>query len=218
MANRVHRSRHTPGDTFGTLVRRRQAVSLPLIEKKIEQVIASASPSDCFTDKSVDPQKFVALAAIVIAYEGDELALREVSKLVRLDEQRFGPLVGRTLQEAEHHRPGNPFLLAYRGFELGDPSVDRGIANWAEAQLGDKMPGLLGGGKVLRWDPIPEARVRQIRDWWAEAMIGRYGGLPTEDEWRRDPIVSRLRPSQADLLHNDMIRRMLETIERLQKH
>jgi len=62
------------GDALTMLILNRSSVTLPLIEKKIEQVLASASPQDCFTDKSIDPNKFVAGAASAIAYAGDAQA------------------------------------------------------------------------------------------------------------------------------------------------
>jgi hypothetical protein len=65
---------------------------LPLVEKKIEQVLKSASPRECFTDETVDPNRFVVVASWGMANTGSEQALVEVAKLIKLDEKRFGQL------------------------------------------------------------------------------------------------------------------------------
>lgn len=75
------------------LILNRSSLVLPMIEKKIEEVLKSPNPLDCFTDKTVDPQKFVDVAAWSIPSAGDENALREVGRLIAIDEKRFGMLV-----------------------------------------------------------------------------------------------------------------------------
>jgi hypothetical protein len=115
-------------EPLGVLIRTRGSLVLPMMERKIEEVLKSSSPLDCFTDKTVDPQRFVDLAASNIAHAGDEYALKEVSKLIALDEKRFDLLVRNTLLAAENRR--NPFAVAYRGFEIGDPAVDKRIVAW----------------------------------------------------------------------------------------
>jgi hypothetical protein len=185
------------------LILNRSSVALPLIEQKIEQVLRSPSPLDCFTDKSADAQKFVGVAAAMIAYAGDEQALREISKLIKVDERRFGGLVEGTLINARSYR--NPFIVAYRGLEIGDPAVDSRIAAWAEVQLADERPPLRSrGGPAL--EPVPESEMRQVRRWWAEAMVEKYGRVPTEMEWATDPLVSRLKPYRAAALHDEIMR------------
>ena len=188
------------GDPLAMLILNRSSVTLPLMEKKIEQVLASTSPKDCFTVRSVDPDKFVAGAAAMIAYSGDEQALRKVSKLIRIDERRFGDLVDHTLVEAETRR--NPYPLAYRGLELGDPAIEKRILAWAEARLADKTA----------------FRIGQVRQWWAEAMVDKYGGVPTEGQWETDPIVSRVRPAQEPSFHNQMIGLAVEAAEKRARH
>jgi hypothetical protein len=184
---------------LSTLVLNKTATTLPLLERKIEQVLASASPLDCFTDKSVDPDRFVALAAGTIPYGGDEVALREAGKLIRIDEKRFGSLVEDTLREAERR---NPYTLAYRGLELGDPAMEKRILAWAEARLADKTA----------------FRIAQVRQWWAEAMVDKYGGVPTEGQWETDPIVSRVKPAQEPSFHNQMIGLAVEAAEKRARH
>jgi hypothetical protein len=198
------------------LVLNKSTVALPLIERKIEQILRSPSGEDPFTEASVDPNKFITLAADAIAYAGDEEALRQIRNLIRADESRFLPLVGKTLQEAEARR--NPFFLAYAGLGMGDSALDRGISDWTDAELGDRFPALFGGGRILRWDNVPASRLQEVWHWWAEAMVARYGGVPTEDEWRSDPIASRLKPSLAASLHDEIIRRTSELVEKPQKH
>jgi len=201
-----------PSDVWSVLMLSKESIALPLVEEKIEQVLAAPSRMDCFTDKSVNPEKFVFLATSVITYAGDEEALRQISKLIKIDAIRFAPSVGETLQEAEIRAGGNPFLLAYRGFDIGNTSVHGAIGSWAELELGDKMPALRQGDKVLRWDPVPEYRSGEVRNWWAQAMILRYGGVPTGDEWDHDPIASRLTGSLRTSLYADVIRRASELL------
>jgi hypothetical protein len=159
-------------DTLTMLVLNRSSVTLPLIERKIEQVLRSPSPSECFVDKSVAPQKFIDVAAATIAYAGDAEALKQLSKLIRIDEKRFGRLIDNTLGNARVHR--NPFTVAYQGLELGDTAVDARIAAWAQFQLSEKRaPGRNFGPRTP--EPVPESEVQLVRRMWAEAM--RVGGL-----------------------------------------
>jgi hypothetical protein len=178
------------------LILNRSSVTLPLIEQKIEQVLRSPSPLDCFTDKSVDAQKFVGVAAAMIAYAGDEQALREISKLIKIDEKQFGRMVEGALINARSYR--NPFIVAYRGFEIGDPAVDSRIAPWVESQF-DKAESILRQANT-------DSEVNQLKRWWAEAMVEKYGRVPTEMEWLTDPLVSRLKPYRAVALHDDIMR------------
>jgi hypothetical protein len=92
----------------------------------------------------------------------------------------------------------NPYPLAYRGLEIGDPAVSTRILAWAEARLADKTA----------------FRIGQVRQWWAEAMVDRYGGVPTESQWATDPIVSRLKPAQEPSFHDQMIGLAVETVEK----
>src|ERR1017187_2952748 len=73
-------------DQMTMLIINRSALTLPLIEAKLEKALKSTPP----------PKSFVETASEMIAYAGDEQALRVISKLVALDENRFGRLVGAT--------------------------------------------------------------------------------------------------------------------------
>jgi hypothetical protein len=118
----------------------------------------------------------------MIAYAGDEQALRAVRKLMAMDESRFGPLVGRTLDNAGNWR--NPFTVAYHGLALGDDSISTRIGMWAEFAL---------------------ASTRMQRA-WAEAMLDRYGSVPDESVWDSDPINSRLKDRKSPELHQNVVR------------
>jgi hypothetical protein len=189
-----------PSDVLAMLVLNKSSITLPLIEKKIEEVLGSASPLECFTNKDVDPKYFVDIAAVTIAYAGNEHALQAVSKLIKIDEQRFAKLVDRTLGNAQDHR--NPFTLAYRGFELGDPALERQIMAWAEEKLANKN----------------QYAIVEIRRFWADAMVDKYRGVPVSSEWASDPIVSRLQASQAASIQGEMLRFTSEAFEKRVKH
>jgi hypothetical protein len=189
-----------PGDVLTMLVLNKSSLTLPLMEKKIEQVLHSASPLECFTNKEVDPQYFVAIAALTISEAGNEQALQAVSKLITIDEQRFGKLVDRTLGHARNYR--NPFTVAYHGLEIGVPAVDQKIMTWVEEQLADK----------------DQYGIVEVRRYWADAMLDKYRGVPVSSEWASDPIVSRLKAPQAASLHNEMIRYTSEAFEKRAKH
>ena len=81
-----------PDNDIGLLMVNKSPLVLPLVEKKIEQVLKSASPRECFTDETVDPNRFVVVASWGMANTGSEQALVEVAKLIKLDEKRFGQL------------------------------------------------------------------------------------------------------------------------------
>jgi hypothetical protein len=185
-----------PSDVLSMLVLNKSSLALPLIEEKIEEVLHSPSPRECFSDQSVDPQAFVGLAASMIAYAGDAQALREIGKLVKIDPNLFGRLVEDTLGHAESFR--NPFAVAYQGLELSDPLLTQHIGAWVEAQLASRSPIALG----------------RVKDMWAEAMVVRYSGVPTESQWMTDPIVTKLKTPTAGTIHNDMIRKSAEAVER----
>jgi len=195
------------GGVLTMLILNKSEVTLPLIERKIEEVLRSASPLECFTDKSVDPQKFVDLAAAMIVYAGDEQALKEASKLMKIDEKRFGWMVGRILQQAGPYR--NPFSVAYRGFEIGDPAVDSRIAPWFESRL-DRAEALVRQPGVGATD----FEVRRLRQWWGEAVVEKYGGVPTESQWTADPLAQRLTAPRAEVLHDDVMRAAREAVQK----
>jgi hypothetical protein len=145
-------------DQMTMLIINRSAIALPLIEARLEKALKSTSP----------PKGFVDTASEMIAYAGDEQALRAIAKLVHVDEDRFGPLVGRTLDNAGNWR--NPFTVAYKGVELGDEGVAHRVTAWVETALASN----------------------RMQRAWAEAMLERYGIVPDESVWATDAIASRL--------------------------
>lgn len=105
------------------IARARGSVVVPVIEKKIEEVLKSSSPATCFSDPTVDPRRFVGLATGLIESAEDENALKAASMLMRIDEARFGPMVQMVFLNADGCR--NPFIVAYRGLDRrpGDQST-----------------------------------------------------------------------------------------------
>jgi hypothetical protein len=188
-------------DTDGVdmLVLNRSSLALPVIERKIEEVLRSPDPRECFTDKTVDTERFLAVAASMIADASDEQALKEISKLIAIDEKRFGRLVRNTMLSAQNRR--NPFVVAYRGLDLGDPAVDKRILAWVEEQYGNKTEFWLG----------------ELNHWWAEALVERYGRVPLEIQWVDDPIASRIDRQLADSLHDEIFRLAAEARDKQAK-
>src|SRR6516162_3499142 len=88
-------------DQMTMLIINRSALVFPLIEGKLEEALKSDSPQTAFVET----------ASEMIAYAGDQTALREIIKLMSLDEKRFGRLVGRMLDNAGNWR--NSFDVAY---------------------------------------------------------------------------------------------------------
>jgi hypothetical protein len=182
------------GGALGGLVLLRSALVLPILEAKIEEVLKSPATPDSPADKAPDAALVMSRAESAIAYAGDAQSFKEISKLLAIDEQRFSRLAGMTLSQALERR--NPLTVAYGGFDIGDPAVDKGIAAWIDAILDDKY----------------EAVVLRAKHWWAESLADRYGGPPSADQWASDPIASRLKPSRAAALHDDVYRLALEAL------
>jgi hypothetical protein len=182
------------GDAFAVLVLNRSSLVLPILEAKIEELLNSPSTPDSSAERVVDPKLVVSFAGSMIAYAGDQQSLKEISKLMKIDEQRFGRLVESTLANAQGYR--NPLTVAYSGFEIGDAALDKKIAAWIEARFSDKYEGV----------------VARAKHWWADALVDRYGGPPSPEQWANDPIASRLKPSLATALHDDVYRLALEAL------
>jgi hypothetical protein len=176
-----------PTEPLAMLVVNRSSLAVPILENEIENILHSTSPHELLSDPSADPQKVVNIAAGMIEYAGDEHSLEAASKLMKIDGTRFGDVVHSSLLYSGARR--NPFTVAYRGFEIGDPEVDKRIVEWADERLkiGDKY----GRAKVMQW--------------WAEAMAEKYNGVPDASQWARDPIVSRLDPAKDAALHDEML-------------
>ena len=123
---------------------------------------------------SAPQQRAVDIASEMIAYAGNEQSLGAISKLSTIDAKRFGKLVGRTLDNAMNY--GNPFTVAYRAFDIGDEGIARSVASWCDSALAtDRMKRL-----------------------WAQAIVDRYGKVPSETEWISDPLASRLAKGERE--------------------
>jgi hypothetical protein len=173
----------------------RSAIVVPLTEKKIEEVLKCTSPATCFSDPAVDPGKFVRDAAGLITGAGDENALRAAGQLMKIDEARFGWMVGIILFDGMGYR--NPFTVAYRGLAFGDPAIDSRIGEWTEALL--------------------SRNAKSTQQAWAEAMLDKYSVVPNADQWATDPIAERLSPKVLDLVRSNVTRLAAETIEKRTK-
>jgi len=45
-----------------------------------------------------------------------------------------------------------------------------------------------------------------VKQWWAEAMLERCHRVPTEADWREDPIAARINPKLAAAFHDQILR------------
>jgi hypothetical protein len=194
------------GDLTILIIGGNNAVLLPMLESKIEQIVKSRNPADLFNDKGVDPRKVELILCGAIAYAGNGQALREASKLLRLDEKRFDTMVERVMISALSE--GRAFSVVYQGFDLKDPAIDSRLVPWIEPLLVEEL------AKV--GDPGYE-NVHGRRRQWAEALADRYGGAPTAEQWTSDPLVSRLKPELVGKLYNDVHRFTVEAAAKRRK-
>lgn len=163
-----------PSEVIATLAVAKSFITLPLLESKVEEVIKSKSPKQVFNNRSIEPDKVVSLATSFIAYAANEQALIEASKLIRIDEVRFGSLVSQIFDRSLIR--GNPYKLAYLGLAIGDPVVNQKIITWAQAQFGYKEEYM----RALSYKS------------WAEAIVERYDGAPNFAQFANDPIAIRI--------------------------
>jgi hypothetical protein len=177
-----------PADTLYSLAMGRSSVILPILEAKIEEALKASNPLDVFTDKTANPEAIIIYLWRTIVQVGDKQALLEASKLLKIDEKRFDRMVAHTMYAAYSR---NPFKVAYQGFEIGDPAIDKRLVDWAEGVLSAELPNL--GNPIF--DNVSGSPRRQ----WAEALVDRYGAVPSPTQWMKDPIASRLRPGLAAL-------------------
>jgi hypothetical protein len=178
-------------DDAGLLVRSKTSLFVPLVEQKIVEILQSPSPQHLFKGPPVDVDVVVARLASIIEYTGEEIAVEQARKLMKIDEHRFDSMVEHCLMQADARRRG--FQVAYKGLETGDPAVDKRIIAWAEEEIG------------LAREPDHDIILRK----WAEAMVEEYNGIPDEYQWAADPIVSRLsadclNPPGGTPLHDEM--------------
>jgi hypothetical protein len=173
-------------NTFAHLVTYRSSMVIPMIERKIEDVLSSTSPSSLFSNARVDPRIFVARAGGMIAYVGNIEAIRAVASLMRIDNAQFAHLASETMGNARNMSQ-NPMLLAYDALGLDNPDLEPIIVSWASAALASPND---------EW-----AAVRPL----AQAMLGRYNAVPGYSQWKSDPLVSRLPAERADAVHDRVI-------------
>lgn len=160
------------GDTFSLLLINRSALVVPILESQVELELQRPQRSE----RSID------LSSALIAYPGDAFSLEAVGKLIRLDESRFGPLVGRTLDNVPNDR--NPFALVYTVISRGSEAVSSRAIDWANSAL----------------------LSNRMQRAWAESLWERYGRVPDESEWEKDPIASSIRPSQRQLVKENVLK------------
>ncbi len=85
---------------------------LPVLERKVEEVLRAQDPMDCFTNKNTRPDSVIALVVSMITHSDGDPAMKELAKLVALDEKRFGREVFSGL--AAHPRTKTALLLRTR--------------------------------------------------------------------------------------------------------
>lgn len=153
-------------DQMTMLIINRSVLVMPLLENRVVAELRSQSPS----------KHFIATATEMIAHAGDEQALRQISKLIAIDDKRFGSLVGRTLDNALSYQ--NPFIVGYRGLDMGAEALSRRIGAWAGSRL----------------------HTERMQLFWAEALLDRYGKVPADTEWLTDPLASRIEQSDSSAL------------------
>lgn len=199
----------TVSGPIGILLLNRNNLVIPMVEAKMEQVIKGSCRASCFTDTSVNPNHFLVRAAGFIADSGDVDAIEAMSKLILLDEARFEFYIGMTLTNAvDYSKSHNPFVVAYHGLDLENPALNKAIMAWVTAHVSvdpEERKRAEWTALHLRMPPTPPPSDR-MRQLWAEAMVNRYGVAPTETQWWRDPIASRLSPPLAEQIRPDVLR------------
>lgn len=171
-----------PGDEIAAAAKFRSSITIPIVESKVEEVLASKRPRSCFSNPAVDPEDFVHNAVAFIEDAGDQNALKAASMLMKVDQGRFGPMVRSILLSSYGY--GNPFVVAYGGLALHDASLDARIIQWADEELSDIT--------------------KTLKDWWATALLDRYTVVPNDSQWATDPIASRLNPDLARKLRPEI--------------
>ena len=65
--------------------------------------------------------------------------------------------------------------------------------------------------------PMEEFDKKRFRGWWAEAMVEKYGGVPTESQWAVDPVVSILGIMRSKILHDEVMRAASDALQKRPK-
>lgn len=143
-------------------------------------------------DPTAREERLILTAASLVAYTGDESALRVVEELIALDRERFTPLVQSTLDNAQSWR--NPYDVAYRASETGGEVVRGELRKWLQSRT--------------------ESPISQR--YWAAAMNERYPGGLSEAVLESDPLVSML-DSESKVLMKTRLREESERVKQIRR-
>ena len=193
-----------PAEILQSLARGRSSLILPIVEQKIEAVLKSPEPRDCFTEKSINVDRSLLSMWLAIANVGRAEALREAGKLLKIDEKRFDRMVDQIMSNAVGEHKG--FSLAYQGLEMDDPALTRRIVAAMADVLEKERPNI--------GNPVFEGILIDARHQWAEAMVERYCGVPTANEWATDPLASRLDEKLVSAFYPDVYRYAVDAAAR----
>lgn len=186
-------------NTVTTLIRERSATLAPMLGARVVEALKSPKPIDCFVDKTVDPTASIMAAASAIAYAADENALKELSKILAVDDRRFGWLVGYALSDGGSR---NFFPVAYKGLEIGSAPLDVKLIAWIQKQVQDDS----------------DAADSQLKTWWADALVERLGHAATATDWANDPIVTKIRPELAKAERDAVLQLSAQEAQRRTEH
>lgn len=79
----------TPGEGAYTVVLNKTSVFVPMLEKTSEDILHSRPREGWFKNPSANPDRVIVILADMIQYTGEEIALEQASKLLKIDEPRF---------------------------------------------------------------------------------------------------------------------------------
>ncbi len=186
-------------DSVTSLIRARSATLAPVLGDRIVEALKAKNPLDCFPDKTVEPNAAIMAAASAIAYAADANALKELSRILAVDDRRFGWLVGYALSDGGSR---NFFPVAYKGYEIGSAPLDAKMTTWIEKQLQEDY----------------QTAEPKLPAWWAGAIVERLGHAPGPADWANDPIVKKLKPETTQPIRADVLRLAAEEDKRKTEH
>ena len=186
-------------DSVTSLIRARSATLAPVLGDRVVEALKSKTPIDCFSDKTVEPSSALIAAASAIAYAADGNALKELARILAVDDRRYGWLVGYALSDGGSR---NFFPVAYKGYELGSAPLEAKMTTWIEKQLQEDY----------------QASEPKLPTWWAEAIVERLGHGPGAADWANDPIVKKVKPEITQPIRADVLRLAAEEEKRKTEH
>ena len=186
-------------NTVTTLIRERSATLAPVLGDRVVEALKSPKPIDCFVDKTVDPQASIMAAASAIAYAADENALKELAKILAVDDRRFGWLIGYALSDGGSR---NFFPVAYKGLEIRSAPLEAKMIAWIDKQIQDD----------------PDAADSQLKTWWADALVERLGHAASATDWANDPLVKKIKPELAQLERDPVLQLSAQEAQRRTEH